>query len=131
MTHKNIGVSMKMQLPEDRKEEGTALQTRRGGGGGGTGRRSPTCVEIASPLRNAELFALEPAGWLFAVGCWFYAEQKVVCVLVASGQEKKEREGKKKKEELIFSEASAVEMSLEEKRAISLLLVGEGAGRGG
>lgn len=27
VTHKNIAVSMKMQLPEDRKEEGTSLQT--------------------------------------------------------------------------------------------------------
>lgn len=27
VTHKNIGVSMKMQLPEDSKEEGTSLQT--------------------------------------------------------------------------------------------------------
>lgn len=26
MTHKNIGVSMKMLLPEDRKEEGPSLQ---------------------------------------------------------------------------------------------------------
>lgn len=27
VTHKNIGVSMKMQLPEDSKEEGTSLKT--------------------------------------------------------------------------------------------------------
>lgn len=27
VTHKNIGLSVKMQLPEDRKEEGTSLQT--------------------------------------------------------------------------------------------------------
>lgn len=30
VTHKNIDVTMKMQLPEDRKEEGTSLRTRRG-----------------------------------------------------------------------------------------------------
>lgn len=61
---------------------------------GGAGRKSPTCVEIASLLRNTKLFALEPEGWLFAVSCWLCAEQKVVCVLVASGQKKKR--GKKK-----------------------------------
>lgn len=96
---------------------------------GGAGRKSPACVEIASLLRNTKLFALEPAGWLFAMSCWLCAEQKVVCVLVASGQKK--RQGKKKKEELIFLEACVVEMSLEEKREISFLLLSEGAGRGG
>lgn len=30
VTHKNIDVTMKMQLPEDRKEEGTSLRTQRG-----------------------------------------------------------------------------------------------------
>lgn len=97
---------------------------------GGAGRKSPTCVEIASLLRNTKLFALEPAGWLFAMSCWLCAEQKVVCVLVASGQKKK-RQGEKKKEELVFLEACVVEMSLEEKREISFLLLSEGAGRGG
>lgn len=97
---------------------------------GGAGRKSPTCVEIASLLRNTKLFALEPAGWLFAMSCWLCAEQKVVCVLVASGQKKK-RQGGKKKEELVFLEACVVEMSLEEKREISFLLLSEGAGRGG
>lgn len=73
----------------------------------GAGRKSPPCVEISSLLRNTELFALEPVGWLFAGNCWFCAEQKVVCVLVASGQRKKER---KIKEELVFLEACVVEM---------------------
>lgn len=98
---------------------------------GGAGRKSPTCVEIASLLRNTKLFALEPAGWLFAVSCWLCAEQKVVCVLVASGQKKKKNQERKKKEELIFLEACAVEMSLEEKREISFPLLAEGVGRRG
>lgn len=100
---------------------------------GGAGRKSPTCVEIASLLRNTKLFALEPAGWLFAVSCWLCAEQKVVCVLVASGQKKKKTKNRKekKKEELIFLEACAVEMSLEEKREISFPLLAEGASRRG
>lgn len=91
---------------------------------GGAGRKSPTCVEIASPLRNTKLFAVEPAGWLGTVSCWLCAEQKVVCALVASRQKKKRGGGK---EELIFLEPCVVEMYLEEKREIFLLL-GKGAG---
>lgn len=60
----------------------------------GAGRKSPPCVEISSLLRNTELFALEPVGWLFAGNCWFCAEQKVVCVLAASGQKKKREKNK-------------------------------------
>lgn len=51
VTHKNIGVSMRIQLPEDRKEEGTCLEEK-----------SPACAGIASPLRDTKLFALEPGG---------------------------------------------------------------------
>lgn len=47
----------------------------------------------------------------------------MVCVLVASGQKKKK---KGKTEELVFLETCAVEMSLEEKRELSFLLLGEG-----
>lgn len=81
----------------------------------GAGRKSPPCVEISSLLRNRELFALEPAGWLFAGNCWFCAEQKVVCVLVVSGQKKR-----KIKEEV-------VEMYLEEEGELCFLLLGEGS----
>lgn len=88
----------------------------------GAGRKSPPCVEISSLLRNRELFALEPAGWLFAGNCWFCAEQKVVCVLFASGQNKG-----KIKEELVFLEASVVEMYLDNEKELSFLLLGEGS----
>lgn len=90
----------------------------------GAGRKSPSCVEISSLLRNMELFALEPVGWLFAGNCWFCAEWKVVCVLVASEKKKKER---KIKEELVFLEACVVEMYLEEERELSFLLLSEGS----
>lgn len=52
-----------------------------------------------------------------------------MCLLLQG--KKKKRQGEKKKEELVFLEACVVEMSLEEKREISFLLLSEGAGRGG
>lgn len=89
---------MKMQLPEDRKEEGTAAV-----GGGRAGRKSPTCVGIASPLGSTGLFALEPVGRVFAVSCWLCAEQEVVCVLAAAGHKKEKKKRKGKEGECCFS----------------------------
>lgn len=95
MTQSGVGVSMRMQLPEDRKEEGLELEER-----------APLVLRIAG-LRGARGCLLWSRGLVGAVGWlvgWLLFVEWFVCMLLRGKKKKKKlRKGKKKGKKSWFS----------------------------